>query len=201
MLVCGGITGEKVMQLLIVDVQNTYLKYCQDLLVKIPQFAQNFSEVIYLFDNINNEDFHSQVPDLWMQEEYQEFYDRWKVISKNYAFFRGLMDAGIDEDDQELVKLAQFLRKYNLNDAREICPDNPKIWKTYQKEFKHSPLQNINFEDYGFYLPEDLITDLENSLRDGVVLVGGGRQECLKEVALLLRVLGIKFTIHEELTY
>jgi hypothetical protein len=189
------------MQLLIIDVQNTYLKHCQELLSKIPLFAQNFSEVIYLFDNINDEDFHSQVPEEWLSEEFQEFYDSWKVISKNYAFFRGLMDAGVDEGDDELVKLAQFMRKHNINDAREINEDNLDIWTHYQREFKNSPLQNLDFEDYGFYLPEDLINDLESSVRDGVVLVGGGRNECLKEVALLLRVLDIKYTIHEELTY
>lgn len=188
------------MQLLIIDVQNTYLKHCQDLLTKIPEFAKNFSEVIYLFDDINGEDLHSQIPEEWLNEEYESFYDSFTILRKNYAFFRGLMDAGID-DNSSLVKLAQFMRKHKISDAREINQDNDSLWKSYQRQFKNTPLQNVDFEDYGFYLPEDLINDLETSVRDGVVLVGGGRNECLKEVALLLQVLGIKFTIHEELTY
>jgi hypothetical protein len=186
------------MQLLIIDVQNTYRKYCHNLIGKIPQLASNYGEVVYLFDNINGQEFYEEVPEEWMEEE--TFYDRLKIISKNYAFFRGLIDAGVDEDDSELVRLAQFMRKNQIIDARDIKEDE-EVLEKYQIEFKHSPLQNIDFEDYSFYLPEDLIEQLESNIKNGVVLVGGGRNECLKEVALLLKVLDIKFSILEEYTY
>src|SRR5690606_17212323 len=117
-----------------------------------------------------------------------------------YAFFRGLIDLGVDDDDSELVKLARFMRKYKLTDYREILEEED-IHSKFLKSFKNSPLLNIDFEDYSFYLPEDLIEDIESKIKSGVVLVGGGRNECLKEVALLLRVLDISYTIHEELTY
>lgn len=188
------------MQLLIVDIQNTYRKYCHNIIMKVPDYAKNFPAIFYLFDNVDGQDISEEIPEEWIDDQ-PELVDRFNIISKNYAFFRGLMDAGVDEDDSEIVRLAQFMRKHRLVDAREICPDNLKVWKAYQKEFKNSPLQNIDFEDYSFYLPEDLISDLEAQIRDGVVLIGGGRNECLKEVALLLRVLEIKFTINEELTY
>lgn len=186
------------MQLLIVDVQNTYRKWCGDLIPKIPKFAKKFSDVVYLFDNMNDQDFYNEVPEEWLEK--QKFYDRLTVISKNYAFFRGLMDLGVDDDDSELVRLAQFMRQNSITDVRDIAEDDD-VSEKFQKEFKHSPLMNINFEDYSFYLPEDLINDIEAKIKPGVVLIGGGRNECLKEIALLLRILDISYSIHEELTY
>lgn len=188
------------MQLLIVDIQETYRKYCHHLINKIPEFSKNFSQVIYLFDNIDGQDLYEELPAEWMEEENEEFYNGLKILTKQYAFFRGLMDAGVDENDEELIKLARFLRKHNLIDAREIF-DIEEVLSKYQEEFKHSPLQNINFNDYSFYLPEDLLLSLEEQVKPGVILIGGGRNECLKEVSLLLKVLDINHSINEEYTY
>lgn len=189
------------MQLLIIDVQNTYRKHCHNLINKIPSYSKNFSSVFYLFDNIDGQEFDEEIPDEWIEDDLaEEFYPRLKILTKNYAFFRGLMDAGVDENDEELVKLARFMIKHNLTDARDI-KENEDTLEKYKIEFKNSPLNNIDFEDYSFYLPEDLISDLQENIKDGVTLIGGGRNECLKEVALLLRILDIKYSINEELTY
>lgn len=187
------------MQLLIIDVQNTYRKHCLDLIKSLPEFALNYSNVIYLYDNIDGQEYHAEVPEEWM-EDYSELCERFNVLDKNYAFFRDLMDLGVDEDDEELVKLARFMRSKSIYDARSIFDEGP-IEAAYKKEFKNSPLMNIDFESYGFHLPLDLMESLESSVTSGVVLVGGARNECLKEVALLLRVLDIDYSINEELTY
>lgn len=186
------------MQLLIIDVQNTYRKFCHPLINTIPAFAENFAHIVFLFDNHDGQEFNEEVPDEWMDEP--EFYDRLNGISKQYGFFRGLMDAGIDAEDEEIVKLGKFMRKNKIVDARDVL-ENESLKKKYLKEFKHSPLLNIDFNDYGFYLPEDLIEEIESTIRPGVTLVGGARNECLKEVAVLLRVLDIDYTIIEEHTY
>lgn len=184
------------MQLLIIDVQNTYRSHCQELIASLPKFSESFSEILYLFDNISGEEFYEQVPDEWMDDE--PFYDKLKSFSKQYAFFRGLMDEGVE--GQEIVRLAKFLMKHNLTDARDIAEDKD-VFNIFESEFKNSPILTFNFEDYAFYLPDDLITELKDRVVSGVSLVGGGRTECLEEVALLLTALDISFTIREEYTY
>lgn len=187
------------MQVLIIDVQNTYRKHCHNVILPIAEYAKNFDSIVYLFDNIDGQEYNQEVPEEWGDDD-PNFVERFQVIDKNYAFFRDLMDLGVDEDDEELVKLARFLRSKNLADARDIS-NHKDIEEAYKKEFKNSPLMNVDFHSYSFYLPLDLMESLESMVKSGVVLVGGARNECLKEVALLLRVLDISYTINEELTY
>lgn len=186
-------------QLLIIDVQNTYKKhFSPNLLKDISDLCSNFSQIFYLYDDINGQDIHSEMPDEWLEDE--KFYDSLNIMTKNYAFFRGLMDLGLDAEDEELVRLAKFMRKNKITDAREI-EENLEVKEMFYKEFKNSPIMEISFDDYSFYLPEDLMEELESNIRNGVTLVGGGRNECLKEVALLLKVLDIDYSINEDLTY
>lgn len=188
------------MQLLIIDVQNTYRKWCHNLIDKIPLIAENYSDIIYLYDTTDGTEWSEEVPEEWMEEECESFYCRLNAITKQYAFFRGLLDAGVDEDNEEIIKLGKFLIKNNLTDAREI-EDDSKIKAQYLKEFKNSSLLNINFNDYSFYLPDDLIQDITERVRPGVTLVGGARNECLKEIRVLLDILDVPYTVLEEYTY
>lgn len=187
------------MKLLIVDVQNTYRSYCHNLINKIPKFAEEYSEVIYLFDDVDGQDFHAEAPEEWM-DNHQEFYDRLKVISKNYGFFRNILDLGLDAEDEEIIRLSKFMLQNNISDAREIA-EIPEVLVKFKEQFKNSPVNEISFEDYLLYLPMDLIETLNNTFKSGGVVIGGGRNECLKEVCVLLKVLDIPFTVNEELTY
>lgn len=186
-------------QLLIVDIQKTYQDHLSEaLLLDILGFAKEFTQVHYLYDDIDGQSFENEVPDIWLEDD--SFYSSLIVMRKNYAFFRDLMDLGLDSEDEELILLAKFMRSHNISDVREI-DINLEIKKDFLKKFKNSPLLEISFDDYSFYLPYDLIEELESKIKNGVVLVGGGRNECLKEVALLLKVLDIDFVIREDLTY
>ena len=49
-------------QLLIIDIQNTYKDHIsQELIQTLPGYAKNFSNLIYLYDNISGEEFESEV--------------------------------------------------------------------------------------------------------------------------------------------
>lgn len=188
------------MQLLVIDVQNSYRKHCQELIPKIPEYSKKFSQVFYLIDTLV--DFpDEEIPEEFEQEELlDEFYSKLHFLSKEYGFLRSLMDLGIDEDGEEIIKLARFMLSHNILDSRMILEDK-EVLEKYQREFKNSSLNNINLDDYPISLPDDLIDTLREKLSDGVVLIGGGRNECLKEISLLLKILDIKHTIDEEMTY
>lgn len=185
-------------QLLIIDVQNSYKKHMRNNLVDdIVEYSKNFNNINYLWDNQVDGDLYSEIPDSILEDE--DYYGNLNIIEKEYGFFRSIMDLGVDEDDEELVRLIKFMSNNNVGDVREI-EENDELNEKFKEQFKNSPLLEVDFDSYVVSLPYDLIEHLSH-LKNGVVLVGGGRNECLKEISILLRALDIKFQINEELTY
>ena len=186
------------MALLIVDLQNAYRSHmAKDLVEKVRQKSAEFSEVYYLWDTLSGNDLYSEIPEEWMEDE--EFYNQLNLITKEYGFFRSLMDLGLDADDELLLKLLSFMSKHNVYDCREIL-DQEELYSLFKEEFKKTSLMEINLNDYPVSLPLDLMEELEK-LPSNIYLVGGGRNECLKEVYILLKHMGKKPSIIEDLTY
>jgi hypothetical protein len=184
-------------QILIIDIQADYQKWISsDLECKIKESTKNYTSIIYLWDNISGDDLYSQIPEDWMLDE--GFYDSLNIVAKQYGFLRSFMGIGFDDD--EIIKLGKFMVTNKIYDSREIYSDD-ELHKKYKKDFKNSEMLNYSFESYPVYLPDDLISEIQTNIQSGVVLVGGGRSECLKEISLLLDILDIEHSIHEELTY
>ena len=174
----------------------TYKDYIGTRIVsKLPELAKEHDQVYYLYDTINDQAYYSELFEEWLSNE--EFLDSLNTITKSYGFFRSLIDYGIDQD--ELVQLGKFLVKNNIVSATEIKKDND-LFNKFKEDFKTSDLKDINFEDNPFYLPDDLMDSL-GSIRNGVVLVGGGVNECLKEIRILLEIMGINHSINPNFTY
>jgi hypothetical protein len=191
-------------QLLIIDVQNTYRQFINKSLYKnIEDFSKPFGKIIYLWDNLSGQDLFDEIPDEWRyneSEDYDEdnnFSNQFYTMEKQYGFFRGLMDYGIE--DENIVKLAKFMIENNLTDAREISENEDTVEK-FNQIFKNTELEGFDFDSYSFGIP-DVLDSLRSQIRDGVVVVGGGVNECLKEVTLLLDILNIKYTVNYSLTY
>lgn len=122
-----------------------------------------------------------------------------KMYDKGYAFFRYCMDFNIPHET--IVNLIKFMVHNNINDSREI---NAKFWKQFVKEYKD--------DDYGTGEIRDLleaasdcinIPDLMKFLTpyNNVVLVGGGVNECLREVELAMDALGKHYETWNRFTY
>lgn len=197
-------------QIVIIDVQNKYRIWFQDtdLLNNIKESCSNYSSVVYVWDNIDGDDFSDEIPEEWddkyhFDENEQEiltdgFYRNFKIIEKNYGFFRSYMGR-IDRD--VLIDLGKFMIKNNISDIREIKEDS-SIEDLFLKKFKkESELVSLYNQEESFYLPFDLINEVRNSLSSGLTLVGGGRDECLSEFSLLLDILDIEHSINNSLTY
>lgn len=186
------------MTLLIVDVQNSYKSHISSsLLNEIKKIAEESSEVFYLWDVLSGNDLYAEMPEEWLEDE--DFYNSLNFITKEYGFFRSLMDVGIDSDDELILKLLSFMKRHGFYDSRDILEDE-EIHNQFKEEFKNTALLEINLNDYPIGIPTDLIESLE-SLPDQIQVVGGGRNECLKEVVLLLKHMEKNPTIIEELTY
>lgn len=116
-----------------------------------------------------------------------DLFSRVTFLEKDYAFFRGWMDNGVDDD--EIVAAVQALRQHRVGDSRrldssvleEIAPHGASL---------ASPL----------YLPWEL--EQQRAYRQPAWrLCGGGRDECLKEIELWLASMRIGFERLDHLVY
>jgi hypothetical protein len=118
------------------------------------------------------------------------FYD------KGYAFFRYCMDNSIDEDN--IADLVKYMVNHNINDSRDI--DN-EMWRNFMSE------TNLNQDDVKELLEnaDDCISipDLMDFIKrfNNIVLLGGGINECLKEVEIALLALDKPYNTLSEFTY
>lgn len=112
------------------------------------------------------------------------FYD------KGYAFFIYCMDNSIDEDN--IVDLVKYMIHHNINDSRDIDSD---MWNNYMQETNHNQQDVkdlLEFSDDAIHIP-DLMDFLKNY--KNIILLGGGINECLKEVEIALLSLDSDYTI------
>jgi hypothetical protein len=176
------LTETKSKTLVIVDIQPAYEKNIHFSLTKFVQFLidSEYSHYLYLY---NGPDFgFEDESDIkyWLFEKSQLDLDDLPKIEwfeKNYAFLRNAMDSGVDDSD--IIKLARYMLKRNKSDSRDL---NDSDWETLEIE---------DLRDNGIYIPD--VMDVLKKY-DNYELVGGHETECLKEVELLLDILGKKYT-------
>jgi hypothetical protein len=108
------------------------------------------------------------------------FYD------KGYAFFRYCMDSSIS--DESIVNLIKMMRQYNINDSREL---DDEFWAEYAGKYGEDDIHElVRYSDDCITIPElmDFLSDFTN-----IVICGGGKNECLKEVEIALMALDIPY--------
>lgn len=191
-------------QLLIIDVQNRFSKdrnHLENLALDIVKKSADFGSIIFIIDTNDGdaEDFPESffVIDELDEDNYQFYPFHHNIIKKNYGFIRNFMDNGLS--DEEIIEFGKWMISKNLSDARDIEENN--LTQEYKNKFQNSEIINYDFDSNIFYLPDDLIEEINNYVQNGCVLVGGGVNECLKEISLLLSILNIEHSIDYSLTY
>lgn len=117
-----------------------------------------------------------------------------KMYDKGYAFFRNCMDRG--GDDEELVNLVRFMRDNDINDSRELDQD---FWEAFIEEYGSENIRELMEDSDDCINIPDLMDFL--SPYNNVVLVGGGVDQCLKEVELAMDALGKNYETWSKFTY
>lgn len=119
----------------------------------------------------------------WLCDFNPDLYDKLQKsiwIDKGYGFFRNWMDLGAD---QGVIKRAiRYMYEKKVNDSRDIDAEE---WKEKFEDF-----WDERFEDDGIYLPDISISTLKKW--NGGYITGGGKNECLKEIQLLMSAFNIK---------
>ena len=134
---------------------------------------------LFLMENGLNEDIIDDI----------NFYD------KGYAFFRYCIDEDVPQS--QIVNFVKYMYKNNINDSRDLDEDN---WEEYLNNHVNDEQLVDALKDSVelFYIP-DLMSELKD--KNNIVLIGGGIDECLKEVEIALQALGKSYSTNDDFIY
>lgn len=176
--------------LVVVDIQPTYEKSVLHFLDDFIQFLNenDFAKVLYLFNGpeLGFED--ERELSFWLMENGldEEKIEEFEFFDKGYAFFRGWMDTGVDEDD--IIEVGRYMYKNDIRDSRDVAEE------VYEK----MGLEELIDKDDSIYIP-DVIDELKKLSRP--LLCGGGKYECIREVELLMKIIKKPYKLHKKFIY
>lgn len=196
------ITEKRSKKVIVVDVQPAYQPYISFDIELFGDFLLENREILYFYngESMGFDDSPRHIADMFMEEsEYSEeaemLYDKlmnkrqtiWD--DKGYAFFRAWMDEGADVSF--IMKAIRWMMEMKVNDSREIDEEE------WLEKFPN------DFEDYmiddPLIVPDIPLRTLKKF--SGAYLTGGGKNECLAEVKILMDALNIKYTLVKEFIY
>jgi hypothetical protein len=132
-----------------------------------------------------------QIQDFYLENGMEEdTIQNMNFFEKNYAFFRDLMDEGIDDD--VIVELGKLLIGKKIWDWRDLDHDDYETFCSIHDLDLDRDSYNFNIPDVLFYI---------NKLPDNCILVGGGQSECLREVELCFMMLDKSYTLNHQYIY
>jgi len=191
--------------LIVVDVQPLYQEAIENKF-SIEEFGnflkQAKRKVLYFYngpETIASEDSPDAIIQ-WLIENNPELenfnWDNVDFYDKGYSFFRDWMDAGVSLNGmKQALRYMYINRKY---DSREIPVEE---WKQIlpEKDFR-AVGESIADEGLTIWTPDISIGDLKNNWNNSL-LCGGGINECLKEIQLLMSTFNIKYTLVDKFIY
>lgn len=141
-------------------------------------------EDLEAYEWYDEDEYEEEDPWAAAQEAFQTFQSI-AFYDKGYGFFRGWMDQGVG--DHEIIQIIRAMVVNRAYDSRELPEE--LITKIAGEVPEYD---NI-------YLPH--IDLLQLRAFNNAFLCGGGRDECLKEVQLLMNALNIKYRLLSRFTF
>lgn len=193
---------------IVVDVQPEYCPM-SDVCEKIISFVNKQTGPVLMFVNAEDSGLTSDTIDsikLYWEEIVTELsgdyedespvnWDRFEIVDKGYGYFRSWMDSGMDS--RIIIATIRELYSQRKSDSRDLVfPDDVKEMTPIQLEIQDA------IEEMG---NDPLIVNWISvgQLRkfNGAYIMGGGRDECLREVELLMNAFNIKYKRIDSLVY
>lgn len=189
-------SASKNRDMIVVDIQPFYHSHHKYITPKLIEHINQMSGDVIWFHNGCNVGIEDTVRE---QKEYllewgmdEDVLDDIDFHEKDYAFFRNWMDTGIDEDD--IIKVGTYMYKNRINDTRDLDEED------YNKMgYDEDETDDFMGHSDSMNWPDININRLKRF--NNAYLVGGGRDECLEEMRLLLEMVGIKYKLLNEFIY
>lgn len=124
-------------------------------------------------------------------------WNRFEIVDKGYGYLRSWMDMGTSP--AAIIRTIREMYQQKVDDSRELFggETNEEYIDRMQK------LLGNEFKEY--HLDDPLIVNWISVAQlkrfNGAYIVGGGREECLREVELLMNAFNIKYKRIDSLVY
>lgn len=120
-----------------------------------------------------------------------ETLDRVDVIDKGYGYLRAWMDDGVSE--ASIIRVIREMYRQRVNDTSMLW--GGEDWKKHMDDLVKEPYP---VDDH---MSVEWLSIAQLKKYTGCLIMGGGRNECLKEVTLLMNAFNIKYTIVNKWVY
>jgi len=197
--------------LLIIDVQPEYQNYANNILPGVQQMIQKANgKIVIVYNDFGGGDTPDQVLNYLAghDEEYDGYvYDdeeddyipaeqtpleqklqNAQFIQKEFGFLRGYMDSGVD--NHIIIEIIRAMYNQKQNDSRDL---NPELLSDDAQEVLENNSDSIFVQDW---VPIHLLHSLQP-----FYMMGGGRDQCLREIELVCHAFNIKFKRIDSLIY
>jgi hypothetical protein len=201
---------------IVVDVQPEYSGMIDgfDPFAEIIEFVNNQTGPVLMFVNAEDMgqtgDTVQDVMRYWEDTVRGEDYDweedpnpnpinwqRFEIVDKGYGYFRTWMDDGISP--ATIIRVIRTLYASKVNDSRMLFGGEDS------EEYEQGMQGLVGAEFQEWMLSDPIIVDWTSVAQlkrfNGAYIVGGGRDECLREVELLMNAFNIKYRRIDSLVY
>ena len=124
-------------------------------------------------------------------------WSRVEIVDKGYGYFRSWMDSGIDPS--VIIKIIREMYSQRVTDSRDL------FQKIYNHSYEDLMTQLIGQTPTSTQLYDPIIVEWTSVAQlkkfNGSYIVGGARNECLREVELLMNAFNIKYKRIDSLVY
>jgi hypothetical protein len=185
---------------IVVDVQPCYGKWIgRDKIKNIIDFVNRQTGPILFLANAEEtgvtDDSISDIKYWWEENGYMGDWSNVQIIDKGYGYLRPWMDNNVSESS--IIKAIRTMYGNRWTDSREIADWNDD--DTVSAEKWQELLQDETIPDDSISV--DWLSVKKLKQHENGYLVGGGENECLKEVQLLMNTFNIHYTKIKSLIY
>lgn len=204
--------------LLIVDVQPAYADYSDSVLPGIQQMIERCNGKIVVMYNgwdiaddrvtdvMNYLGGSNDLEDMYYDEENDDYIDQEpsvvfqklqsaKFVEKVYGYFRQWMDEPMEMSDASIIRTIRAMYQHRITDSREFEDKGINIADITGPEWT----EKVGDPEINIYLPEVEIQLLRRL--SPFYMMGGGRNECLREIELLCNAFNIRYKRVDSLIY
>jgi hypothetical protein len=149
-------------------------------------------------DQMLTNDTITSVQQFWQDKGFNP--DRWnstEIVDKGYGYFRAWMDQAVQPD--VIIKVIRTMYQQKVTDSRELFDGDES--DNYQEQM--TALLGNAWEEWMISDPLLVEWTSVSQLKkyNGAYIMGGGRDECLREVELLMNAFNIKYKRIEDFVY